>query len=498
MSASGQGSWDASAPSGSAGRLTSYGYLTDANPPTSAPAAGAGWSAAGSGLIPLAPVPATDVAAMTADQIMPLLHGLQPGAVTDAGQAHLRLGQNLAATADRLAAHGQTLLENWTGQSSDTAMARLEQVHAQTLTLAQAATQAGDVLTWLGQTVLPSFKELPDPRGGLLNAGGSLITGLEHAAGYLTGNTSAAAAAAASSAADATARNYLTALNGYLVEASSNLPTAMGAAAVTNASAIGTAGGRAGAAGGSPGASVGFPSGAAAGAGLAGGARSPAGRVPALVPASNAGGGRPSPGAPSPGAPSPGTGSVLSSPPGSLQSVPTPPGSVTSSSSAMPGTSSAAGGIGPAAGEASGPLPGVTSVAGLGIPGVSPNAGAGLPGASAADDVPDVPGFGAGANGYGADAYGPGSGPVSAGAASAQDGSYGASAADGGTAADGATGADMAGFPLMGTGSASQRDRERQRQAWTYEDEDIWGGPTGCVPAVIEGTDWIWKKSQGR
>ena len=460
-------------------------------------------SAQGSGLIPLGPVPATDVAAMTADQIMPLLHGLRPGAVTDAGQAYLRLGQNLAATADKLAAHGQTLSENWTGQSSQVALAKLEQVHAQTVTLAQAATAAGDVLTWLGQTVLPSFKELPDPRGGLLNAGGSFVTGVEHAADYLTGNTSAAAAA--SSAADVTARNYLTALNGYLAEASNNLPTAMGAAAVTSASAIGTVGGRAGTAGGGPGTAPGFPSGTATGAGVVGGVRSSAGRLPAVAPVGHAGTGAATIGGrPSAGAPSAGTGPALSSSPGSLQSAAPPPGSPAWPSAAMPGASAGAGGIGSVAGGAARSVPGVASVAGPGLPALSPAGSpageAGLPGASAADELPEVPGFGTGANGFGSNGfgtaeYGAAGGPPSAAVAGVQDGLYGTSAADGGLAADGAPGADVAGFPMMGAGSGSQQDRERQRQAWTYEDEDIWGGPTDCVPAVIEGTDWTWKKN---
>ena len=44
----------------------------------------------------------------------------------------------------------------------------------------------------------------------------------------------------------------------------------------------------------------------------------------------------------------------------------------------------------------------------------------------------------------------------------------------------------MAGFPMAGAG-AGQSEKERQRQAWMYEDEDIWGLPSGCVPPVIEG-----------
>lgn len=108
------------------------------------------------------------------------------------------------------------------------------------------------------------------------------------------------------------------------------------------------------------------------------------------------------------------------------------------------------------------------------MPGVQ-GLGSGLSGGAA--DVPNVPGLGATGSATAAD------GVATGGAAGTQ-----VAAADGSAAAgaEGSAAPGMAGFPMTGVG-AGQSEKDRQRQAWMYEDEDIWGLPTDCIPPVIEG-----------
>jgi hypothetical protein len=445
------GNWGASAPASTtiaspAGKVTAA--LTASAP---------------SGSISLAPVPATDVSAMSADQIMTLLHSLQPAAVADAGRAHTALGRTLANLADRLSFHAQDLAENWTGTAATNAVASLKQIHAQTLTTAQAATAAGAVLNWLGNTVLPQFKNLPDPRSGLLNASGSIVTGVEHAASDLTGSLSATEAANVNSAADTVARSYLTALNTYLVEANNNLPTQTGTSSN-------------GGAAGEPLRLAPNPSGITAGASTSGKAT---GRATVPSPASGRGatskggsaattGGSRSSG--KTGSVSPGSSGGSSAPPGSLQSVPVQPGNAGSPSQVVPG--GPASGIGDI-GSGTGVAAGNPSAPGLAIPGLSRGGYPIQPGnpSTASNGVP-----------------GEESTPLASGAPGSQD--VAATSGAGTASAEGETG----GFPMMGGAAPGQSDKERRRQAWMNDDDGIWGAPTDCVPSVIEGTDWIWKR----
>ena len=448
---------------------------------TPAAAASAGYVSAGGGGtgpggIAVTPIPPTEVAGMTSGQIMALLHGLQPAAVAEAGQAHTRLGQTLTTLAGQLATHTQTLAENWSGQAADTALASLYQTHQQTVAVARAAIQAGAVLSWLGNTVLPEFKALPDPNSGLLDAAGNLGTAMVHAVSDASLDPLAIAAANATSAADKAAQGYLTALNAYLVEANSNLPTVnnqfrsqryglpgtanpAGASPGGPGSTSGTVPGIAGAsavhAAGSGGA--GFPAGAGAGGRAGSGVRAVSGGIP---------------GSPAPSMP--GSPSL----PGSLQGV---PGTLPAPSSAVPGDPAVGGGLGSGTGGI-GSIPGASSVPGLVVPGALPGGSSAVPGESGgvgeADGIPDFPGLGPAGSGMAG--LGP-EGSESAGAVStgaAQDAAYGAAAgAEGGTAGPG-----LAGFPMAGAGAGNQSEKERQRHAWMYEDEDIWGGPTDCVP----------------
>ena len=87
-----------------------------------------------------------------------------------------------------------------------------------------------------------------------------------------------------------------------------------------------------------------------------------------------------------------------------------------------------------------------------------------------------------------------GAGP--AGAAAAGDpgleGSFGAqtlstdgSLAAGAGAEESSAASGMAGFPMMGAGTA-QPEQDRKRHAWLNEDADIWGQPADLVPSVVE------------
>ncbi len=88
----------------------------------------------------------------------------------------------------------------------------------------------------------------------------------------------------------------------------------------------------------------------------------------------------------------------------------------------------------------------------------------------------------------------PGVSGMASGAAdsAAADGAFGAQAL--GTddslaagASEGAAPSGMAGFPMMGAGTA-RPEQDRKRHAWLNEDADVWGQPAALVPPVVEGT----------
>jgi uncharacterized protein YukE len=492
---------------------------------------GPGTSTSGGGNYDLLPqvvaADSSEVTGMDATQIMGILHGLNPGEVAQAGQAHLELGQTLSRIADRLASNAQTLAQNWQGDAAQAAMSKFQAMHDQTAQLAEQATQTGNVLSWLGNDVLPKFQNLPDPRvtsttahdeqtgaklgekvagtgGAIIGDGaGAVVGGFEHMLGL--GNNGQAQA-------NATAQKYLTALNTHLVTAYNNMPKTIGNNISENsggspAPVTGSPGGVGGAGGGTHAAPV-TPVSGPGGPGTGGG-----GTGTHTGTGHSTGGG----GAKGTGGSTVGRISPVSSPPGGasgnggstgrLQGLtPTPGG----------GTPGTGGGGVPGA---TGPGPGTGPGSGLPIPGGPVPRGGGSGNADDSELV-DESGLGSGdGDGGGAadgspvpedaallsgpDADLPGvdgvNGPGMLGSAdpataTATDGyvadaPLGAQSGDAaGSSALGAdnTGADMAGVPMGGAGGA-QQEKERRRQAWMSEDESIWGMPTDHVPPVIEG-----------
>jgi hypothetical protein len=384
-------------------------------------------------------------AGMPASTIMEILHGLSPGDVAAAGVAHARLGTTLDAVAERLAANAKTLAQNWSGSAAQGAMSQFQQLYDRMVTLAQQALQVGSVLSWLGGEVLPQFTSLPDPRvsamalvlgdavtgaaldglvGGVIGAGTGLL-------GELDGSAQAAA--------DRVARQYIAKLSDYLVTADHSLPDFIGVAPAL-------AGGR----GGGPARPVPVTpvtSGGGHGSGMR--LRVVVGRGSAITLTSVGGGGGSITAAGGTtgragatgdlGATGPSGGAVPSS---SLQGATIPGGQFSPSAGTTSTLSTAS------------PLPGSGGLSG-GLPGPVP----GVPGAT---EPPEASGLVTGL----------------------VEGEPGASALAG---TDQATIApDMAGFPMMGGGSAAQpEERDRIRQAW-LNDDDLWDPPVNLVPPVID------------
>lgn len=393
-------------------------------------------------------------AGMSSSQVMEILRRLDPGAVADAGAAHAQLGAVLDQVANRLTQHAQALAEHWSGSAAQAAMGKFQQLHDQMTVLSRQATQVGSVLTWLGTQVLPWAKALPDPS---------------------TGSVSSDIFGGGGQAADERARQYISTLSEYLVQANDNLPDTIGNAGAYPPRGTGNS-----------------PSGAASGAGSVSGA-GPGQSSAGSGPAGGGIGGTRSPGLSGSGPPSPGSAGFGSGttpaavPVSSLQGMPSPVS--TGPSSVLPGAPvTGAGGTG-AAGVAGG-VAGVAGVAGgsalSGAP-VSPGVsavpgGLQVPASPEASGVP-VPDLGLGGMGGVSSASGPVSGdaPAPAGTAESADPS-----AAGGRDAGRAT----AGFP-MGGAAAGQPERDRRRHAWMYEDDEIWGADgTDCVPPVIYGDEW--------
>ena len=184
------------------------------------------------------PVTPISVSGLKAPEITQMFSFLPEGSlVSQSGAAHQEAGKILGDIADALVTHVQVLNENWGGTAAQNAVTNFSQLHETAVGLAQASTQTGAVLTWLGG-ILPAYKSFT---------------------------------AANSTAGDADARAAMNELNGNLVEANSNLPTTItknlpansagGSSSTVGAAAGGVAAGSA-AAGASPG---GGPGGASAG-----------------------------------------------------------------------------------------------------------------------------------------------------------------------------------------------------------------------------------------
>lgn len=459
------------------------------------------------------PAPASG---MTAAEIEALFSSLDPSAVAEAGKAHAAAAKTLQSVADSLVTHAHALAGGWNGTAAQGSIAAFRQLHQTAVQLAQASAQTGQVLTWLGETILPYYKNWKAPSNGIVGTIESLF---------------------GSNPQDQAAQQVMKRLNDRLSQANAGLPASVsidlpkigqaghapattgqagsGRGAGASAAAAGPTGGVRGAAGavGSGGGVIGVHPG---GAGVSG--RSPvAGGGVGVVPADT--GGPVAPPTHLAGLP-PGGGTVpgASGLPGGPAGVPGgggPPGGGLPGGGVPVGLPGGAGA--PGDGVAGGPEPyGPVPVSGQGtVPGAGDEPGLGgepsdaPPGAVGA--FPGQPGAFPGASGEpGADDVG-GSGPAGQGLAGedvgfpsgqsavmGSDGMIGTGpgiaegeTGPGGNGATGFVGADDAaaepygGFPVTGGSGGSRRENERYRQAWMAEDADTWEGEAAPAPSLI-------------
>jgi uncharacterized protein YukE len=463
------------------------------------------------------------VSGMTAPQIEALFSYLDPSAVAEAGKAHAAAARTLQSVADSLVTHAQALAGSWNGTAAQGSIAAFRQLHQTAVQLAQASAQTGQVLTWLGETILPYYKNWKAPGNGIVGTIESLF---------------------GSNPQDQAAQQVMKRLNDRLGQANAGLPASVS----IDLPKIGQAG-HAPATTGSVG-SGGGAGAAAAGVALTGGVRGTAGAV-------GSGGGITGvhPG----GAGVSGRGPAVS---GGLGVVPVGPGGPAASPTHLAGLPPGGGTVpgagslpgGPAGVPGGGGLPG-GGLPGGGVPVGLPGGGApgGLPGGGGAPGdgvaaepepigpVPEsgqaiVPGAGGepGLGGEPPDAIGvPGGGaspgvagafpgepgepgvgggvgsglgdrglvgedvgfPPSQSAVMGSDGMIGTEpgiaegeSGPGGSRATGFVGADDAvaepdgGLPATGGSGGGRRENERYRQAWMAEDADIWEGEAAPPP----------------
>jgi uncharacterized protein YukE len=476
---------------------------------------GGGWTAVTGGTyqIKTMAVPAAGAGGMTASEVEALFSTLDPSAVAQAGQAHTQAAQTLKTIADNLVTHAQKLAGGWSGPAAQGSVAAMQQLHQTTIQLAQASAQTGQVLSWLGNTILPYYKNWKAPSNGIVGTVESWF---------------------GSNPQDTAAQQVMQRLNDRLSQANAALPptvsfnppkigaadhapatssgTGPAVAAGPAVAGIGLTGGVSGVSPGGPGGGV---TGVAPGAGVGpGGGQLPGGpgtNIPAPPPTSLAGvppgpGTGPGPGTPPPtlpGGPGPSGGIPTGTGPGGPGPVgvgpmpggePPPPGTVPGEGEPPP--------VGTVPGEA--PIPGEGPVPGDGpVPGEGPMPGGGMvpggepapgslgsePGASVGPGGPggdgligeEVPGEGAVMGSDGMIGTGPGMGTIG-------DGEFG----PGNTGATGFVGADDAAtstgggeYPGNGGTRNGRRENERYRQAWMAEDADIWEGESKVSPSLI-------------
>ena len=416
----------------------------------------------------------------TASEIEELFSYLDPAAAEQAGSAHTAASKTLASIAEDLIKHVQVLNENWSGTAARAAVVNFQQLHETAVGLAQASAQTGAVLSWLGETILPYYKNYQAPSNGV-------VGDLESLFGHNPQNSAAQA--------------VMERLNNRLTQANEGLPPSIS----QHLPALGVNDGHSNTTGsvGSGGAGAGQAASGVSGlaSGGAGRAGSPAG--------SGVGAGRgvgSSLGGLGRGSPVSATHLAGYSPPG---------GSGGSGAGAGPGGALAGGSV-PAGGAPGSGGPGsgggLLPISGGGVP------GGGVDGPGGTGGEGGLGGQGPGADGVGLSGEGMVSeGMVSEGMAGVAPGDSAIMGADGmiglapagpgaeglgggladglgGPGAAGTVGVDgavagdsgMTGFPMMGS-AAGQREMERRRQAWMAEDADVWEAAAELVPALIGG-----------
>ncbi|MBO0803877.1 MAG: hypothetical protein J2P25_12485 [Nocardiopsaceae bacterium] len=156
-------------------------------------------------------------------QIMSILHNLEPGPCTECGSLLLALGGALNRVAQQVADSGNQLAEHWQGRAAAASIQAFQTMHDQAATLAAEAIQVGNVLIWVGKDVFPVFKAIPSPvvATGLTEGIQRLVTfdfdsvAADGASGDPAGNAKA----------DQAASQYLKALENYLDQAYNAIPS---------------------------------------------------------------------------------------------------------------------------------------------------------------------------------------------------------------------------------------------------------------------------------
>lgn len=379
-------------------------------------------------------------------KIMSLMHGLEPGDVSAAGDAFKNLSGKLESLRSVLQSAGDQLAgnESWQGSAAGSAMRHFQQLHDQTAQLSAQSQTAGATLHWLGDDVMPHYKSIPNPTVAS-GAEQGFGTALHIAASGITGSSGSVNGTAA---ADAKAQDYLKTFNGHLATANVAMPVNLARPQIGS---------------GNYHALPGNNSGSGSGSGSGAGSGSTSGYT---------------------GVPGPNT-------PGGA-GVP----SYVSPSSANPFSSSKLphGGAGPSASLQGYAPPTIGSTASPFGSGAS-NATTGGGSANPFSRMTIVPG---GAPGYRGRGPGPGEenltphedntvprnlkpepGPT--------DDPAGAGSTESAGAAGAETGEDAGsrGMPMGSGGSGGSQDQERQRQAWMNEDKTIWGAPDEEIGSVI-------------
>lgn len=391
--------------------------------------------------------------------IMPMMHGLEPDRVSGAGDAFHQLADRLDSLRNALKSTGERMAANgsWQGSAAQSAMKSFQQLHDQTAQLSAQSRQSGNTLHWLGGDVMPQYKSIQSPQvASGWEQGLSTVVQATTAPGAI--NEAINGAPDGNSKANSAAHDYLKTFNGHLQTADNAMPKSL---ASPNPGSF---------SGNSWAPASGSHSGSNTGSGTGGGGSA---GVPG-VGVGGVGGGMPGSG-----------GSGGGGAPGHLSSSSVNPFSKTHlPSTGSPSNASLQGYTPPTGGGAGSPFAGTPGgMTGGGsanpfnrmpMPGVGSRFGAPGENAMAGEKALGENALKAGKGGLpGEEGLGP---KGAAGDAAGADGAAG-EAAGAGAAEAGAGEAGGANAMPMGGGGGGQQDKERQRQAWMHEDTNIWGLP---------------------
>lgn len=393
-------------------------------------------------------------------QVMQMMHGLDPGQVGNAADLLTGLAEQLDSLRGALKSAAAQASQNWSGTAAQSAMNQFQVLHDQTAQLAAQSRTAGNTLNWLGNDVMPKYQSLPSPQV----AGGWEGLVADAAQGVVSGKggiEEAMAGGPGKAKADSAAQDYLKTFNQHLATANNAMPKSLASSATPGrqSTAWGTA------PGGHAGSSAVAGTGPSSGYNKASGSGAPSGGAPASYAA--------------PSTANPFTASKL-------------PHSATASNASLQGYTPPAG----------------TGTSPYGPGALRPKVTSGG-GANPFARMPVVPGasrYGAGAaegeSGLGSESakVGETGMPGETGTLPGENGATGGTA-DGATGAADAAGAETAGseaagaagsgedaaaMPMGAGGGGSDQGRERQRQAWMNEDQSIWALPDEDIGPVLE------------